>query len=117
MKLRIKGNSVRLRLLKTEVDLFPHTLYIEERTDITGNIFKYALQCVDGTDRMTAEFKDNKLTVFIPLSFVKDWPKNDVVGFESENNGLHILVEKDFKCLEDTREDQTDNFENPNKSC
>jgi len=27
------------------------------------------------------------------------------------------LVEKDFICLDETTEDQSDNYENPNKTC
>ena len=60
--------------------------------------------------------------MFIPASFLKDWPQNKVVGIETnmpvgENNNLYLLLEKDFVCLDKTTEDQGDNFENPNKTC
>jgi hypothetical protein len=32
-----------------------------------------------------------------------------------EDNSLYLLVEKDFVCLDETSEDQSDNYENPNK--
>jgi len=30
---------------------------------------------------------------------------------------LHLLLEKDFVCLDNTAEDQSDNYPNPNKAC
>jgi len=43
-----------------------------------------------------------------------------VVGFNAkmpvaENGSLYLLLEKDFVCLDETTEDQNDNYENPNK--
>jgi len=35
----------------------------------------------------------------------------------SETETLYLLLEKDFVCLDETHEDQADNFENPNKTC
>ncbi|MBS1494852.1 MAG: hypothetical protein JST55_15165 [Bacteroidetes bacterium] len=59
-----------------------------------------------------------KLKVFIPSDFVKDWNTNDTVGYNTEPDvSLQIIVEKDFKCLDETTEDQSDNFENPHTTC
>ncbi len=122
MKLRIKGNSIRLRLSKSEVEKFPDTKYIEECTSFGNNFFVYALKCKNDSKELSADFKDGKITVFIPEIFIKDWAVNNVVGFNSQietrnPEGLNILVEKDFKCLDETEEDQSDNYENPGKSC
>lgn len=80
------------------------------------------MQCKAETNKLSAEFEHGKITVFIPEIFIKDWATNNVVGFNSqigsENpEGLNILVEKDFKCLDETEEDQSDNYENPNRAC
>lgn len=45
-----------------------------------------------------------------------------MVGFNNKmplDNGEHLflLVEKDFVCLDNTFEDQSDNFPNPNAVC
>ena len=121
MKLRIKGNSIRLRLTKSEVEQLPNTKYIEEKTSFGKKTFFYALESKASIDKLSASFEDEKITVFIPESFVKDWAGNDIVGIDSNLNinddALHILVEKDFKCLNETFEDQSDNFENPNADC
>jgi len=37
----------------------------------------------------------------------------DRVGFENHDAGLHLLVEKDFVCLDEVNEDQSDNYPNP----
>lgn len=122
MKLRIKGNSLRLRLSKTEVEKLAVAKYLEERTLFGRNIFGYALQVKDAGDELSADFDGSKITVFIPEIFIKDWAVNDVVGFNatkqvSDAESLYILVEKDFKCLDEATEDQQDNYENPNKTC
>ena len=122
MKLRVKGNSLRFRLSKTEVEKLAVAKYLEERTSFGSNTFGYALQIKDAGDELSADFDGSKITVFIPEVFIKDWAVNDVVGFNatkqvSDAESLYILVEKDFKCLDEATEDQQDNYENPNKTC
>ena len=122
MKLRIKGNSLRLRLSKPEVEKLAVAKYLEERTSFGNNTFSYALQSKDGGDKLSADFDGGKITVFIPEVFIKDWAANGVTGFNTteqvnDAGSLNILVEKDFKCLDETTEDQSDNYENPAKTC
>ena len=122
MKLRIKGNSLRLRLSKPEVEKLAVAKYLEERMSFGNNTFRYALQVKDAGDKLSADFDGGKITVFIPEVFIKDWVVNDVIGFNgmeqvSDTETLYILVEKDFRCLDETTEDQSDNYENPNKTC
>jgi hypothetical protein len=122
MKLRIKGNSLRIRLTKTEVSKLSETGYLEELTSFPGNRFVYALQKADDIEVLSATFINNKITVFVPHSFINDWPGNNVVGLDTkipltETESLYLLIEKDFVCLDETTEDQSDNYENPNKTC
>lgn len=123
MKLRIKGNSVRLRLTKTEVDrISSEDGYLEEQTSFGNTHFTYALQQVSSGNELSASFDGNKITMFVPSALTNGWPQNNVVGFEAnmplgENKSLYLLLEKDFVCLDHTNEDQSDNYENPNKVC
>ena len=122
MKLRIKGNSLRLRLSKTEVEKLAVANYLEELTSFGNNTFVYALQIKDHGDELSADFDGSKITVFIPEVLIKDWAVNNVVGFNatmkvSDAEYLSILVEKDFKCIDEATGDQQDNYENPNKTC
>ena len=121
MKLRIKGNSLRIRLTKTDVNKLAEAGYLEEQTWFPNNQFIYALQRTDAAV-LSATFESNKIKMFVPSSFVKDWPGNDVVGLDAKvtlpgNKSLYLLIEKDFMCLDETNEDQHDNYENPNKTC
>lgn len=122
MKIRIKGNSVRLRLTKTEVENLCTVGYLEERTSFVNNTFVYALQSKADCSELTADFEGGKITIFIPASFIKDWAINDIVSLEAQmqlngTESLYLLVEKDFQCLDETTEDQSDNYENPNNTC
>jgi len=123
MKLRIKGNSIRIRLTKTEVDrISSEEGYLEEETSFGNTHFIYALQQVGTGNELSASFEGNKITMFVPAALTNGWPQNSVVGFETnvpleENKSLYLLLEKDFVCLDHTNEDQSDNYENPNKVC
>ena len=60
--------------------------------------------------------------MFVPESFLKDWADNNVTGTDAhmpidQQKTLYLLLEKDFKCLDNVAEDQSDNYENPNKTC
>lgn len=120
MKLRIKGNSIRLRLLKSEVELLGKGGKIEESTHFGGlQKFSYLLQSLEGVQEISANFQDGVLVVTLPGKMAKNWAETEVVGLEqTQSTGggqfLQILIEKDFKCLTDqSQEDQSDNFANP----
>ena len=121
MKLRIKGNSLRLRLSKTEIKNFGELGIIEERTEFpNGKFFQYTLERKPGIDNLEGAFYGNCISVFVPEEITAKWVNSDMVGFEhrmdmGDGKELFLLIEKDFVCLDQTSEDQKDNFPNPNK--
>lgn len=120
MKIRIKGNSVRFRLTKTEVDTLCKTGRFEEKTHFPNGVFTYALRAVTTTDQMAADISGSTIEIQISIALIKDWPSNNKVGFQHKvslenNEELWLLVEKDFVCLDDTVEDQADNYPNPKR--
>lgn len=122
MKIRIKGNSLRIRLSRSEVDKLAKEGLLEEQTSFGRNTLVYTLQSIPGGGQLSADFVENKITMYVPASLIKDWPENDLVGFDanipiSDTASLYLLLEKDFVCTSETTEDQSDNFENPNKIC
>ncbi len=122
MKLRIKGNSIRYRLTKSDVNKLANTGYLEEKTLFGNSAFVYALQTDANTKSLSAALQANKITLFVSDNFVKDWPQNEIVGIdnkieEKENDSLYLLLEKDFVCLDETTEDQSDNYPNPSETC
>jgi len=112
MKIRIKGNSLRYRLTKTDVNSFCIDGYLEETTRFGNNELVYAVKLYNEND-LSAGFENNKITLFMPHSFAKEWAETERVGFESKNQDLYLLIEKDFKCLDEVAEDQSDNYPNP----
>lgn len=121
MKIRIKGNSVRMRLTKTDVSRLCETGYLEEQTIFPNTRFIYALEKT-GAAQLSASFENNKITLFVPGSFLQDWAVNDIISLDARmplqpGESLYLLIEKDFACLDHSTEDQSDNYENPNKTC
>lgn len=117
MKIRIKDNSVRLRLTKSEVDAFKENGKVFASTNFGSTQLHYSLQVYDKA-KLSATFENNTITVYMPFEMQQDWVNTNWVGYDermplNENDSLFILVEKDFKCLDGTTEDQSDMYENP----
>jgi predicted nucleotidyltransferase len=123
MKIRIKGNAIRYRLTKTDVAGFSDRGFVEEKTEFpTGPVLHYRIERKAGITDMEASFAENILCVFIPEKIAEEWTSTDIVGFShkvvmGKEKELFLLIEKDFVCLDDTDEDQDDNYPNPNKVC
>jgi hypothetical protein len=120
MKIRIKANTVRIRLSKSEVERFSKEGYIESVTPFVSGTLTYALEQRPDSfgHELSADFQNGTITMYIPERMAKDWISSDAVGFDTNmalDNGekLYLLLEKDFKCLDETIEDQSDNYENP----
>jgi hypothetical protein len=116
MKIRIKGNSLRYRLSKTDVANFAAGGYLEECTNFGMQTLIYALQLSDKSD-LSATFLENKITIFMPRRMANEWVNTDNIGYESDQDNFYILVEKDFQCLDNVSEDQSDNYANPLSVC
>lgn len=118
MKIRITGNSVRFRLTKTEVGTLCNEGSYQEITDFCENSFKYAVKATRKHEHLRASYKDHTIILHIPYILLENWHLNDTVGFyhnQTLNSGesLSIILEKDFVCMDETVEDQSDNYPNP----
>lgn len=123
MKIRIKGNSIRIRIVRTELDNLGKDGFLEERTEFGDTDLIYRLESKAGIDNLQANMKGNTITVSMPEAMKQEWVDTETVGYRTDmplNNGgsLFILIEKDFKCLDgEVLEDQSDNFDNPSQVC
>ncbi|MDC6383992.1 hypothetical protein D2V93_16510 [Flagellimonas taeanensis] len=122
MKIRIKGNSVRFRLTQSEVKQLSETGSVQEITEFGTHIFQYRVQLMKGIQNLQAAYIQNGITLSIPETEGKNWFLTETVGFEHEmplpeGKNLHLLLEKDFACLDNTSEDQSDNYPNPKSQC
>ncbi len=123
MKIRIKGNSIRLRLTKTDVRNLKETGRVDEKT-VLGNeqLFSYSLLKDENADAISASFVNGSITVVLPKNESETLTETDEITVKDyQNNGeegdLFLLIEKDLQCLDDTFEDQSDMYENPNTTC
>jgi hypothetical protein len=126
MKLRIRGNSLRLRLTRGEVN------ELAERGAVRDGIafgpasaerLGYALIATDDATVTFARLTGTSVEVFVPRAIASEWAASETVGFEvkqpiGEGDPLTILVEKDFACLTPREgEDDVDAYPNPNQTC
>jgi hypothetical protein len=111
MKLRIKGSSIRCRLTQKDVELIKEG-YLEEKINFAGIPLVYALQLTEGQE-LTCSYIDNKITLNMPRTALESFDNTDVVGYDNQDGGVYLLVQKDFTCLDEVEEDQSDNYPNP----
>ena len=123
MKLRIKGNSVRLRLSKLEVKRFAKEGMLQETTNFGNHVFSYTVKSTE-EEIMTATLTQASITLLVPSMQLLQWASsNSQVGISEKmdignNETLSLLLEKDFKCIDaNSEDDQEDFFENPVKVC
>jgi len=125
MKLRITGNSVRLRLQRNEVEALAESGRVEERLCLGAGPaagLRFAVAAVDTAD-LGLEYAPGDLIVHVPKSWAQAWAGTDETGREAlvETGGaeaVRVLVEKDFKCLvQRPEEDESDHYPNPNRHC
>jgi hypothetical protein len=112
MKIRIKGNALRYRLTRSEVAAFAQEGVVKEKITIGEESLVYILQRTSESE-LRATLHTNLITLLVPEKIADDWTATDLVGFDATDGSLHLLVEKDFTCLENVAEDQSDNYPNP----
>jgi hypothetical protein len=122
MKLRINGNSMRLRISRSEVARLLAGNRLEETIRFApeaGATFTYALQPEKSLKVPAVQFTANKVVVLLPTDQVNVWGNTDQVGIAedislADHGSLALLIEKDFACLDHRDEDNQDTFANPN---
>jgi hypothetical protein len=125
MKLRLKGNSLRLRLTRSEVSRIGDGVAVSETVRFgphPAHCLEYRLAPAK-VDSVSATFFDRKIEVSLPLDVARSWAASPEITLSREQEvsmteKLQILVEKDFACLTPRPgEDDSDAFPNPNSSC
>ena len=112
MKIRIKGNSLRYRLTKSDMYRLSHEGYLEDKTNFGNRKLIYVIQKTNKSE-LSAFFDDNVICLQMPDNMIEELDKTDRVGFEGKQDDLLLLVEKDFTCLDNVNEDQSDYYPNP----
>ena len=118
MKLRILNDSIRLRFSQSELTMLYETGKVSGVVHFpSAQQFVYSLIRSDDRDALYAEWADSGIQVFIPKKSVEELATTELVGIDNtialEEGSLKILVEKDFKCLTERAEDESDLFKKP----
>ena len=120
MKLRIRDNSIRIRLTQTEVDQLSKQGLVSATTAFPGGgRFGYALESSPASVTAEAFFAASTITVRVPESDVLAWSSSSQVSMSGslqldDGQTLELLVEKDFACLAPREgEDESDMFPHP----
>jgi len=125
MKLRIKGNSIRLRVSRSDLTTLAETGSIEGAIHFAENpaaVWRFGVAQNPGSAGPSAAFASNRITVTVSAGEVQRWAKSDEVGiYFSQSIGsqgtLDVLLEKDFACLDGNDDDNSDTFPNPAMEC
>jgi hypothetical protein len=122
MKLRIKGNSLRLRVSPTEMEQIAAQGWVEDTVRFAADAaLRYRLE-VAPADRLAATFEGGGICVTVPVGAAERWRRAGEVTISGEqalpgDETLNILIEKDFECLNPRLgDDDVDTFPNPAKA-
>ncbi len=104
MKLRIRGDSVRLRLTRGEVQALVQGGAVRERTRVPGGTaFGYELLSDPAAAAVAVRFDGGVLAVTVPAATAAAWAGSEEVALGAElplpGGALSVLIEKDFPCL------------------
>jgi hypothetical protein len=119
MKLRVRGNSLRIRLTQPEVRQLSGGAAVEDHC-VLSPLSQLSVAAEPWhLDVFSAAFEEDKLTVRIPQSAIASWAETDDEGIyatldNGTSEGLRIAVEKDYSCLSPRPEESyTEQFPNP----
>jgi hypothetical protein len=121
MKLRIKGNSLRLRVSRSELAQFQSEGRIEETIHFTAApeaTLTYALESALRSSPVSVRYGSREVTVILSQDRARIWEAENEVGVYTTLDmgpagSLEVVVEKDFACLDRSDEDNSDTFANP----
>ena len=115
MKLRIKGNSIRLRVMRSELEHLQSGGRLEESVRFSPDAaLSYTLAVAEIDDPVSVSFIANEIATRISAAQLFSWSSEEQVGiYTSMPGGLEVAIEKDFACLDRSEEENADAFEHP----
>ena len=122
MKLRFKGNSLRIRVTPSEVEHLLRDGVIREHVQFTANPkdrLTYSVISSLSRGTTTAAYQLGNITVSVPEIQLKKWARSEEVGVYADvalggDRPLSVAIEKDFACLDRSDAENEDTFPNPN---
>ena len=113
MKLRMNDKSVRLRLLRSEVERFRATGNVTAAIAFPdGRALQYRLTA-GNVAQPVARFTGDSIEVVVPAADAEAWAAGPKVGIYGKAGALDVLVEKDFRRTSAPSPDDDDRYPNP----
>lgn len=119
MKLRIKGDSLRLRLSQGEMRTLAERGEVEDRVSFPGGAaLRYRLRVDSNKPDISAAYTSNIIDILVPAALSERWCGTDLVTLSASQplaaGELRLVLEKDWACLAPREgEDESDNFPHP----
>ncbi|MDE0008286.1 MAG: hypothetical protein OXS50_08400 [Gammaproteobacteria bacterium] len=114
MKLRIHGDSIRLRLTVGEVVAVGRGETVAETAHLGDLYLSYSLTPLADATAVDAVFDGGAMRVSLPAAMARRWAETEEVSLHGAAGAVIILIEKDFDCLEPREGDEKlDTFPNP----
>lgn len=123
MKLRLRENSIRLRLLRSEIEQLRQSGTVSEKIQFSPRRSLIYTLKVSAATEISSRYENNEIIIEIPFDAACEWTTTDLVGLENkqkinENLTLEITLEKDFACLDRPFDaDNRDAFPRPSQNC
>jgi Family of unknown function (DUF7009) len=125
VKLRIKGNSLRLRITRSELDKLASTGRIEETIHFAAgdrSCLTYALERSPSASAVSVRFAPPTIAVVLPSAAAESWQSSGETGIYAAidlgaQGTLEVSIEKDFACLHGDDAENADSFPNPLTAC
>lgn len=126
MKLRLKGNSIRVRLDRRDIERLVDAGRVDDGIRFgPARAFSYAVEMGPAPrERPSASYNDGCLTIRIDPADAEAWLSSDRIGFDHqqpvEGGVVRVLLEKDLACIDRPPGEEADDayaFPNPALSC
>jgi hypothetical protein len=121
MKLRMKKNSIRLRVTRSELARLQAHEFIQESVRFASAPdaeLCYLLRSDAQIQPVTVTYASQQIVVSLSQEQLASWSGDDQIGIYASlvvdsSTTLEVVIEKDFACLDRSDEDNTDTFANP----
>jgi hypothetical protein len=98
MKIRLSEGMIRFRLEPAEAGALSAGSSVQEMLpDVTTGL---SFELHSTTCAQPSATREDGIRIGLPAAWLADWSDSDVVGFDFDipENGLRVVVEKDFPC-------------------
>jgi hypothetical protein len=127
LKLRVKGNTLRLRVARSELAKLLAGNRVEEAIHFAPEPnaeLRYALTVDPASDGTHVSYRPGDIMVTVSADQMRTWGEESQVGIYTtldigHTEPLEVAIEKDFACLDGNDADNYDTFANPleGKTC